>query len=118
MAVVIPPRSTAVPSVAAGTIPSQRDGHIQMIGDKGRRAWQKATGYGQRSHAETTMFRYKVTIGSSLRARTLPAQKTKAKVSEVVPGFRLSRRWGGRPPAASMCQSAGRENRQKGSHPR
>ena len=26
-------------------------------------------------------------------------------------------RWGGRPPAASMCQSAGRENRQKGSRP-
>jgi len=27
------------------------------------------------------MFRYKVIIGSSLRARTLPAQKTEAKVA-------------------------------------
>ncbi len=80
VAVVIPPRSTAVPGVAAGTTPSQRDGHVQTIRDKGRMAWQKATGYGRRSHAETAMFRYKVLIGSSLRARTLPAQKTEAKV--------------------------------------
>ena len=35
VAVVIPPRSTAVPSPTAGTTPSQRDQHIQMIGDKG-----------------------------------------------------------------------------------
>lgn len=34
--VVILPRSTAVPSPAAGTAPSQRDRHIQVIGDKGR----------------------------------------------------------------------------------
>jgi transposase len=81
VAVIIPPRSTAVPSTAAGTTPSQRDQHIQMIGDKGRMGWQKAVGYGQRSHAETAMFRYKAIIGSSLRARTLPAQKTEAKVA-------------------------------------
>jgi len=80
VAVVIPPRSTAVPSTTAGTTPSQRDGHIQMIGDKGRMAWQNTTGYGRRSPAETAMFRYKALIGSSLRARTLPAQKTEAKV--------------------------------------
>ena len=81
VAVVIPPRSTAVPSTAAGTAPSQRDQHIRMIGDKGRMGWQKAVGYGRRSHAETAMFRFKAIIGSSLRARTLPAQKTEAKVA-------------------------------------
>jgi len=43
-------------------------------------AWQKATAYGRRSHAETTMFRYKTIIGSSVRARTLPAQKIGTKV--------------------------------------
>ncbi len=80
VAVVIPPRSTAVPSSAAGSIPSQRDQHIHMIQDKGRMAWQKAVGYGRRSHAETAMFRYKAIIGSGLRARTLPAQKTETKV--------------------------------------
>src|SRR3954466_15103460 len=41
VAVVIPPRSTAVPSAAAGSTPSQRDEHIQMIRDKGRLGWQK-----------------------------------------------------------------------------
>jgi hypothetical protein len=81
VAVIIPPRSTAVPGVAAGTTPTQRDGHIQTIQDKGHMAWQKATGYGRRSHAETAVFRCKALIGSSLRARTLPAQKTEAKCS-------------------------------------
>ena len=81
VAVIILPRSTAVPSTAAGTTPSQRDQHIRMIGDKGRMGWQKAVSYGRRSHAETAMFRYKAIIGSSLRARILPAQKTEAKVS-------------------------------------
>ncbi len=79
VAVIIPPRSTAVPRLAAGTIPSQRDQHIQMIQAKGRLCWQKTVGYGRRSQAETAMFRYKALIGSSLRARTLPAQKTEAK---------------------------------------
>ena len=79
--VVIPPRLTAVPSPASATAPSQRDQHIQMIEHKGRMGWQKAVGYGRRSHAETAMFRYKAIIGSSLRARTLPAQKTEAKVA-------------------------------------
>ena len=81
VAVMIPPRSTAVLSAAAGTTPSQRDQHIQMIGDTGRMGWQKAVGYGPRSHAETAMFRYKAVIGSSLRARTMPAQKTEAKAA-------------------------------------
>ena len=81
MTVVIPPRSTAVPSTAAGTAPSQRDRHIRMIGDKERMGWQKAVGYGRRSHAEPAMFRYKAIIGSRLRARTLPARKTEAKTA-------------------------------------
>lgn len=81
VAVVIPPRSTAVPSPKASTAPIQRDRHIRMIQTKGRLGWQKAVGYGRRSHAETAMFRYKAIIGSSLRARTLPAQKAEAKVA-------------------------------------
>ena len=52
-----------------------------MIGDKGRMGWRRAVGYGRRSHPGTAMFRYKAIISSSLRARTLPAQKTKAKVA-------------------------------------
>jgi hypothetical protein len=80
-AVIIPPRATATLSAAAGTTPSQRDRHIQMIRDRGRMAWQKAVGYGRRSLAETTMFRYKAIIGRGLRARTLPAQKTESRAA-------------------------------------
>ena len=78
MAVVIPPRATAVPSETAETTPSQRDRHLQLIRDKGRMGWQKAVGYGRRSLGETPMSRYKVPIGRGLRARSLPAQKTEA----------------------------------------
>ncbi len=81
VAVVIPPRLTAVPSLDAATTPSQRDQHIQTIQAKGRLGWQEAVGYGQRSHTETAMFRYKAVTGRSLRARTLPAQKTETKVA-------------------------------------
>ena len=81
VALVIPPRSTAVPSLAASTARSQPDQHIRIIGDKARMGWQKAVGYGRRSHAETAIFRLKATIGSRLPARSLPAQKTEAKVA-------------------------------------
>ena len=84
VAVVVPPRSTAVPSPDAATTPSQRDQHIQMIQAKGRLGWQKAVNYGRRSHAETAMFRYKAVINLSLRARTPLAQKTEAKVARLV----------------------------------
>ena len=58
--VVIPPRASAVPSVEGNEAQSQRDRHIRIIAEKGRMAWQKATGYGRRSLAETAVGRYKV----------------------------------------------------------
>src|SRR4051795_5932682 len=79
-AVIIPPRATAVLR-PTGTAPSPRDRHIQTIQEKGRRGWERAVGYGKRSLVETTMFRYKTLIGPTLRARTLPAQKTEARVA-------------------------------------
>ena len=79
-AVVIPPRASAVPSPVADTTPTQRDGHVQMIREKGRMGWQKAVGYGRRSLGETAVSRYKAIIGRGLRVRTLPAQKTEARV--------------------------------------
>ena len=77
---VVPPRASAVPSPTAGTAPTQRDRHLRMIRDKGRMGWQKAVGYGRRSLGETAVFRPKAIIGRRLRARTLPGQKTEAKV--------------------------------------
>jgi hypothetical protein len=67
--VISPPRASAVPSTAEAQ--SQRDRHIRVIAEKGRMAWQKATGYGRRSLAETAVGRYKAIIGPKLRARGL-----------------------------------------------
>src|ERR687893_1136982 len=64
--VVIPPRASAVGSTEDAEAQSQRDRHIQLIAEKGRMAWQRATGYGRRSHAETTVGRYKAIIGPGL----------------------------------------------------
>jgi hypothetical protein len=61
--------------------PSLRDRHIQMIQEKGRRGGEKAVGYGKRALVETAMFRYKTLIGPTLRARTLAAQQTEARVA-------------------------------------
>src|SRR5215213_8293515 len=81
VAVVIPPRATAVPSPSADTTPTQRDRHVRMIREKGRLGWQRAVGYGRRSLGETAVSRYKAIIGRGLRARTLPSQKTEARVA-------------------------------------
>ena len=78
--VIIPRRSSAVPSDTAGSAPSQRDRHIQRIVERGRRGWQRAVQYGRRSLGEVAMMRYKQLIGCCLRARSLPAQKVEAAV--------------------------------------
>ena len=49
MAIIVPPRSTAVPSEMAETAPTQRDRHLQAIAEHGRAAWQKASGYTKRA---------------------------------------------------------------------
>jgi hypothetical protein len=81
--VVIPPRSTAVPSDEPGPL-AQRDRHLEMITERGRLAWQIATDYGQRSLVETTMGRYKSLIGPRLRARGFAAQQTEAAIGVAV----------------------------------
>lgn len=83
-AVIIPPRATAVLSSTTNIAPSLRDRHIQLIQEKGRRGWEKAMGYGKRSLVETAMFRYKVLIGPTLRARKFEAQQVEARVACAV----------------------------------
>jgi hypothetical protein len=63
VAVIVPPRSTAVPSETAETAPTQRDRHLQCIAEHGRAAWQKASGYNIRARVEATMGRFKQVIG-------------------------------------------------------
>jgi hypothetical protein len=78
--VIVPPRSTAVPSATAETVPTQRDRHLQLIAEKGRMGWQKATGYNARARAEAAISRYKRVIGDGLHARTDRRRATEVNV--------------------------------------
>jgi hypothetical protein len=82
--IVIPPRASAVPSTESAEEQNQRDRHIRLIAERGRMAWQKATGYGRRSLAETAVGRYKAIIGPKLRARSLPAQQGEVVIAAEV----------------------------------
>jgi len=80
-AVVVPPRSTAVPGETAETAPTQRDRHLQLIAEHGRAAWQKVSGYTTRSRAESTIGRFKQVIGDGLRSRTDERRATEVGVA-------------------------------------
>ena len=79
--VVIPPRASAVPSTDEAAVQTPRDRHIRLIAEKGRMAWQQATGYGRRSLGETAIGRYKHLIDPKLRARRLPGQQGEVTVA-------------------------------------
>ena len=78
--VTIPPPKNAVLSTDAAQNPSIRDRHIADIRAHGRMAWQKSSGYNQRSRGETQMGRWKTVIGPKLKARTFENQKTEARI--------------------------------------
>jgi hypothetical protein len=80
-AVIVPPRSTAVPSRTAASEPTQRDCHLQLIAERGRMAWQKASGYTKRARAETAVSRYKRVIGDELRPHTEERRATEMDVA-------------------------------------
>ena len=73
--VIIPPHKIAVRSATGD---SQRDGHIRVIEQHGRIAWQKKTGYGLGFSAELAVQRYKRIFGKAMKARALPQQKIEA----------------------------------------
>src|SRR5918993_2567566 len=80
-AIIVPPRATAVPSKAAEREPTQRDGHLQLIAERGRMAWQKTSGYNRRARAETAISPFKRVLGDGLRSRTDERRTTEAKVA-------------------------------------
>src|SRR3954466_15934240 len=82
--VIVPPRSTAVPSATAETAPTQRDCHLQLIAEKGRMGGQKASGYNARARAEATISRFKRVIGDGLRSRTDERRATEMDVAVQV----------------------------------
>ena len=78
---VVPPRTTAVPSETTETAPTQRGRHLQHIAEHGRAAWQKASGYTRRALAEATIGRWKQVIGDGLRAYTDERRATEMEVA-------------------------------------
>ena len=73
---IIPPPKNAVPGNC-----KTRNAHIKMITGHGRMAWQKATGYGQRSRGEAQVGRYKQVIGLNLRSRKMETQTTETRIA-------------------------------------
>jgi hypothetical protein len=82
--IIVPPRSSAVPSETAETAPTQRDQHLQLIAEHGRMGWQKACGYNRRALAEATIGRFKRVIGDGLHSRTDQRQATEMNVAVTV----------------------------------
>ncbi|KAA0578720.1 IS5 family transposase [Azospirillum sp. Sh1] len=79
--VIVPPRSTAVPSATAETNPTQRDQHLQAIAEHGRMAWRKASRYNVRALVETSFSRWKRVIGDGLRFRTDDRRTTEIAIA-------------------------------------
>ena len=78
---IVPPRATAVSSRTAASEPTQRDGHLQLIAERGRMAWQKASGCTKRARAETAISRFKRGIGDRLRSHTEERRATEVNVA-------------------------------------
>jgi hypothetical protein len=78
--VTIPPPKSAILSPDAAQNPSLRDRHIAEIEAHGQMAWQKSSGYNQRSLIETQIGRWKAVVGYKLEARSFENQKTEAKI--------------------------------------
>src|SRR3954471_16272215 len=80
-AVIVPPRTTAVPSGSAETTPTQRDGHVRCIAETGRMAWQATSGYNRRAKVEAAIGRWKQVIGDGLRSRMDDRRATEVDVA-------------------------------------
>jgi hypothetical protein len=83
-AVVVPPRSSAVPSDTAETVPTPRDRHLRCIAERGRTGWQRASGYNWRALVEADVSRWKRVIGDGLRFRTDGRQATEVAIAADV----------------------------------
>jgi Transposase DDE domain len=79
--VIVPPRSNAVPSATAESAPTIRDRHLQLIAERGRMGWQRASGYNWRALVEADIGRYKRVIGDALRSRTEGRQTTEVAIA-------------------------------------
>ena len=83
-AVVVPPRSSAVPSNTAEAAPTQRNRHLQAIAERGRMGWQRASEYNWRALVEADVLRWKRVIGDGLRSQTDARQATEVAIASNV----------------------------------
>ena len=80
-AVIVPPPSSAGPSATAQTVPTKRDRHLQLIAERVRMGWQRASGYNWRALVEADIGRYKRVIADALRSRTEGRQTTEVAIA-------------------------------------
>src|SRR5205823_13998160 len=80
-AVIVPPRSSGVPSETAENVPTPRDRHLQAIAEHGRMGWQKASGYNWRALVEADIGRWKRVIGHALRSQTDERQTAEVAIA-------------------------------------
>jgi len=79
--VIVPPRSTAVPTETAESTPTQRDRHLRSIAEHGRTGWQTRSGYTRRALVEAAISRLKRVIGDALRSRTEHRRATEVAIA-------------------------------------
>jgi len=75
------PRLSAVPSATAGTVPTRRDRHLEVVAERGRLGWQKASGHDWRALVEADIARRKRVVGDGLRPRTDGRRATEAAIA-------------------------------------
>jgi len=78
--IVILPRRRAVPLDGAEGTWAQRNATLETIRKVGRQGWQRESGYRRQGAVENLFFRYKRTLGNSLRACRYESQKREAMI--------------------------------------
>lgn len=79
--VIVPPRSSAVPSDEAQTALIMRDRHLPIMAERGRMAWQTVSGYYYRALAKAIINRFKHVIGDGLRSGTEGLRATEIAIA-------------------------------------
>jgi hypothetical protein len=80
-AVVVPPRSGAVPSATAESAPARRDAHLRCIAERGRMGRRRASGHTWRALVESDVARWRRVIGDGLRSQADGRQATEVAIA-------------------------------------
>lgn len=80
-AIIVPPRTTAVPSAWAERAATQRDLPLRTLAADGRMSWQKSSGDTLRARGEASIGRYQRVSGDALRSRTNEREATEVAIA-------------------------------------